>query len=220
MITVRHKLIFCLIFIFWQVGILFLQEDLYSLSGKNIDEAIESLNAEIKKATTNDEKFKSTSLLASLYENAGQYEKARSLYSLASSYVGLNTLDGQTMLLGAIRSSLSYADVSTADFLLSTGFVTFANENIQAYSKLYAVWSWLIKAQTKKERAGPISILKQYVNAQDMYSVRSVILLTLYFVTNEQIWKQQLQSQFPQSTESAILAGTVQKYPAPFWYFN
>ena len=122
-------------------------------------------------------------------------------------------------MLGSVRCSLSCGDASGADFLLSTAFASASDANIKASVKLYALWSWIIKVQTEKELAGPVSVLQTYVSSQDMLSVRPALLLTLYHITGEKKWAQKLQSDFPDSPETAVCAGNARLLPAPFWFF-
>ena len=52
-----------------------------------------------------------------------------------------------------------------------------------------------------------------------MKSVHPVILLTLWYVTGDKSWSEQITKNFPGSTEAAIVKGDVQLLPTPFWFF-
>jgi cell division septation protein DedD len=49
--------------------------------------------------------------------------------------------------------------------------------------------------------------------------VHPLILLTLWYVTGDKSWSEQITQNYPNSTEAAIVKGDVQLLPTPFWFF-
>lgn len=180
---------------------------------------MEELSKTVKSSAPADRRLKAAQMLAHLQEEAGLYAEASATYGTAASLAGVQSARGQRFLLGSVRCALCSADVSAADFLLSTAFSSPADAEIRASAKLYALWSWIIKAQNEKELEGPVSILKSYAAAQDMESLKPAILLTLYHITGEKKWAEALTREFPDSPEAAVAAGKGQTLPAPFWFF-
>ena len=45
------------------------------------------------------------------------------------------------------------------------------------------------------------------------------MLLTLYYVTGEEEWKNTLSARYPNSPETAVAQGKIATLPVPFWYF-
>lgn len=180
---------------------------------------IEELSKTVKSGTSSQEKLKAAEMLAPLQEQTGLYADASATYGTAASLAGVQNARGQRLLLGSVRCALSCADVSAADFLLSTAFSPPADAEIRASAKLYALWSWIIKAQNEKELEGPVSVLKSYASAADMADLKPVILLTLHHITGEKKWAEALTGEFPDSPEAAVAAGKAQILPAPFWFF-
>lgn len=190
-----------------------------ALNADTVESAINILKGITKSAATTAEKLDAAEILASLQEQLGMYSDASYSYTTGASLAGVQTVRGQKLLLGAVRCALSVGDVSTADFLLSTAFSSATDTTIKASVKLYAVWSWIIKAEDENELAGPISVLKSYSALQNMESVKPSLLLTLYHLTGEKAWADQLQQEFPNSPEASVVSGQAQLLPAPFWFF-
>lgn len=190
-----------------------------TLNADTIESAINELEKKVNSATTTQERLEASELLAPLQEQMGMYAEAGRSYTYGASLAGVQTLRGQTLLLGSVRCALSVGDIATADFLLSTTFGFATDETIRATTKLYAIWSWIIKAETEAELAGPISVIKSYIPQSDMIRVKPALLLTLYHLTNEKAWGEQLQKEFPNSPEAAIILGQAHILPAPFWFF-
>ncbi len=167
-----------------------------------------------------EEKFEAAEVLALLQEQFGEYTDASLYYTTAASLVGTQSAKGQNLLLGAVRCALLVGDVSRADFLLSTAISVTTDMNAKATANLYAVWSWIIKAENKEELEGPIGVLKSYVTLDSMKSVRPSILLILYHLTDEKTWAEQLQLAYPNSPEAAVSKENAKMYPSPFWFFS
>ena len=180
---------------------------------------IEELSKTVKSGAPAQERLKAAEELAPLQEQTGLYAEAAATYGTAASLAGVQSVRGQRLLLGSVRCALSCADVSAADFLLSTSFSPPADAEIRASAKLYALWSWIIKAQNEKELEGPVSVLKSYAASADMASLKPVILLTLHHITEEKKWAEALKNEFPDSPEAAVISGKARLLPAPFWFF-
>ncbi len=185
----------------------------------SVEETIEVLKDIVEKGTKA-EQLQASGIIASLQEQFGDYTDASFYYTNAATLVGRETIQGQSFLLGAVRCALMTGDVSRADFLLSTAFPSSAADEIKASVNLYAVWSWVIKTDGKEEQSAPISVLESYVNAKSMISVKPSILVTLFYLTDEEKWSNQLVKEFPHSPEAAVVLGKAQTLPVPFWFFN
>ncbi len=170
--------------------------------------------------STNEEKIEASLLVAQILEMQGDFSNACYYYTSTASLLGANTVIGQHNLLDAVRCTLSIGDVSRGDFLLSTAMANAKDNSIRAKANIYAVWSWVLKTQTQEELDGPISVLETYVEIDSMYEVRPTILLTLYHLTHDDKWGSQLEKEFPDSPEAAIVTGSAKMSPSPFWYFN
>ncbi len=185
-----------------------------------IETKITALKKLVQEGISTEEKYESSLFLAQIQEQFGEYTDASFYYTTAAGLIGTQTAKGQDLLLGAVRCALLVGDVSRADFLLSTALSSITDVNAKARANLYAVWSWIIKSETKEELAAPISVLKSYVTIESMNSVKPALLLTLHHLTNEQNWKTQLEKDFPNSPETAVVQGNAQAYPSPFLFFS
>ncbi len=188
------------------------------------DNAIEITVSELKtlvqNGKTSDEKYEAALVLAQIQEQFGEYTDASLYYTTAASIVGTQTAKGQDHLLGAIRCALLVGDVSRADFLLSTALSSITDTSAKARANLYAVWSWIIKSENEEELAGPITVLKSYVTLEGMKSVKPSVLITLYHLTEDKAWADQLKNEFPNAPENAVVQGNAQMFPSPFWFFS
>ncbi|MFI3257576.1 MAG: hypothetical protein R3Y36_04690 [Spirochaetales bacterium] len=185
-----------------------------------VDDAVNTLKSIVyTEDVASSRRLEAAQILAPLQEQLGDYKGANLSYSTAASLAGVQTVTGQRLLLGTVRCALSVGDVSEADFLLSTAFPFASEPTVTALIKLYAVWSWIIKAENEDELAGPISVLQSYVTLSDMQSVKPSLLLTLYHLTDDEKWAEQLKNEFPDSPEVAVVLGEARLLPAPFWFF-
>ena len=180
---------------------------------------VETLTKTLNSSASEEQRLEAAERLAPLLEQIGSYAQADTVYRTAASLAGKKSVRAQRHLLGAVRCALACADVSSADFLLSTAFSSASEPDIKADAKLYALWSWIIKAQSEEELEGPIDVLRTYAVSAEMESVKPAILLTLHHITGEKRWAQQLQDEFPDSPEAAVSAGNARLLPAPFWFF-
>lgn len=198
------------------------------LESLDTEDAIQKLQTALKnkKSLSIDEQLDIYSFLANLQEQTGKYQEAQKNYSIASnlsasinaSKTGSAVADFN-LLLAAVRCALSCGDTSSADFILSTAFISCADVKIISYVKLYAVWSWLCKADDATEVLQPIAVLDSVLQDSSAVSIHPQSLLTLWYVTGKKSYAEKLQKDFPTSPECALAEGKVTVMPAPFWYF-
>ncbi|MCR4940558.1 MAG: hypothetical protein K5930_10705, partial [Treponemataceae bacterium] len=163
---------------------------------------------------------------APLQEQLGLYQEAQTNYSIAAnlsasikSSSGQSAVADEVLLLGAVRCALSCGDTPSADYILSTAFSSPLSSETQAYKILYAVWSWLCKSEDGEVPAQPVAVLKQSVQLSSMQVVKPAMLLTLWYVTGDASYSSQLEKEFPNSPEYAVVKGNAAFMPVPFWYF-
>lgn len=190
------------------------------VSQNDAQEAIEKLKASLKNVLTDTEKQDIYVTMASLQEQLGLFPEAQNSYNAAAALLGMSTVSGQTFMLDAIRCALSFGDIASADFLLSTQFEQPQSTEISAQKKLYALWSWLSKSENKDDIQSVYPVLETYAVDDSMVSVQPVVLLTLFELTDQNKWHDTLISKYPDSPEAAIAQGTAQLLPSPFWYFS
>ena len=196
------------------------------LESLDTEDAIQKLQTALKKKLSIDEQFGIYSFLANLQEQTGKYQDAQKNYSIASNLSASinasktgNPVADFNMLLGAVRCALSCGDTSSADFILSTAFISCTDLKIISYIKLYAVWSWLCKADDSTEVLQPIAVLESILQDSSAEYIHPQSLLTLWYVTGKNTYAKTLQDKFPTSPECALVEGSITVMPAPFWYF-
>ena len=189
-------------------------------------ETVQALKDKYAAATATKEKLEILTLLAPLQEQLGLYQDAQTNYSIAANLSasirassGESAAADETLLLGAVRCALSCGDTPSADYILSTAFSAPVSTETQAYKILYAVWSWLCKSEDGVVPAQPVAVLKQSVQQSSMKIVKPVMLLTLWYVTGDNTYAAQLEKEYPQSPECAVVKGNASFMPVPFWYF-
>ena len=62
-------------------------------------------------------------------------------------------------------------------------------------------------------------MLTSYADLPSMQNLRPVIYLTLWFVTGSAEWSGKLAGEFPDTPEAAVVSGSAELVPSPFWYF-
>lgn len=187
-------------------------------------ESIEYLEQELAKITTAAEKRALYIFLGSVQEQMADFTNACKNYAKAA---GISAGDVENMpkksneqlVLDAVRCALSYGDADLANLYLNSAVRNSKNAQILSYVKLYAQWSALCKANDVSEINEPLEILKAYLNVESMKVVRPSILLTLWYITGEKSYSEQIISDFPTSVESAIVKGDIHLLPTPFWFF-
>ncbi|MCQ2585248.1 MAG: SPOR domain-containing protein [Treponema sp.] len=190
----------------------------------NADESAEFLMSELQKLTVPAEKRAGYAFLGNLQEMLGLYELAEKSYVTAA---GIAAADAENMpersneqlVLDAVRCALSGGNSSRADSYLNSAVRSSKNAKIQSYVKLYSVWSSLCRAENKEDLEEPVAMLKAYANVSSMKSVQPAILLTLWYITGDSSYANEIKIRFPDTTECAIVKGDSQILPSPFWYF-
>ena len=196
-------------------------------SNTDVNETIAKLKQALKTEKSNSEKMKIYAFMASLQDQLGLYQDAKNNYSLAANYsasvnktAGSSAAVESSYLLGAVRCALSTGDTVSADYILSTAFLSSGiDAETQSYVKLYAVWSWLCKISSESELAAPVSVLKQYLTVLPSQSVKPAVLITLWYLTGDNTYADTLKKDFATAPETAVIKGEAYVMPAPFWYF-
>ncbi len=196
-------------------------------SNTDVNETIAKLKQALKTEKSNSEKMKIYAFLASLQEQLGLYQDAKNNYSLAANFsasvnkaAGSSAAVESSYLLGAVRCALSTGDTVSADYILSTAFLSSGiDAETQSYVKLYAVWSWLCKVSSEAELAAPVAVLKQYLTVLPSQSVKPKVLITLWYLTGDNAYADTLKKDFASAPETAVIKGEAYVMPAPFWYF-
>ncbi|MCR5724541.1 MAG: SPOR domain-containing protein [Treponema sp.] len=190
----------------------------------SVTESIAYLTKTIPALTEPQEKRSLYAFLGGVQEQAGLYADAVKSYALAAGIAagdapGMSKKSAEQLVLDAVRSALSSGDTATADSYLNSAVRSSKNEQILAHVKLYEQWSALCKSTGSAGNAEAIAMLKTYSTLPSMKAVQPQVLLTLWHITGEKNWANTLKKQFPKSPEAAIVQGSAQLLPAPFWYF-
>ena len=189
-----------------------------------VEESVSYVKNQIKSLTGASEKRAAYVFLASLQEQLALYGDAQKSYATAAGIAagdaeGMPQKTNEQLVIDAVRCALCCGDWPTADSYLNSAVRNSKDANIQSYVKLYAQWSALCKAENVDDLNEPLELLKAYLKVQSMKSVHPVILLTLWYVTGDKSWSEQITKNYPNSTEAAIVKGDVQLLPTPFWFF-
>lgn len=193
----------------------------------SIEESLSYLKKNVSSVTVNAEKRAVYAFLAAILEQQGQYAEAQKNYVQAASIqgsadsvvAGVPNKNSEQLVIDAVRCSLSAGDYSSAESYLNSAVRNSKDEKILAYVKLYEQWAALCKAKNESETKESIALLKTYATLDSMKSLRPSILLTLWHLTGEAQFSENLKKNFPKSMETAIVKGEVQTFPTPFWYF-
>ncbi len=191
---------------------------------ESVTESVKYIEKIIPTITVASEKRALYVFLGSLQEQMALYKNASSSYAAAAGIAagdaeGMPKKTPQQLVLDAVRTALCYGDYATADSYLNSAVRNSRDEKIQAYIKLYEVWSALCKVENASEIDESVIILKTYSTFKSMELLRPSILLTLWYITGESDYGNQIVKAYPKSPEAAVVKGTVQMMPAPFWYF-
>lgn len=190
----------------------------------SVTESINYIESELKKLTNPSDKRSTYILLASLQEQLSQYPAAQKNYASAAG-ISAGTAEGmpkksnEQLVLDAVRCALCCGEFSTADSYLNSAVRNSKNPQIQSYIKLYTQWSNLCKAEKEEDLQEPIEILKAYLKIENMKEIHPVILLTLWYITGDSTYSDDIRKKFPNSTEASIVKGDVNLLPTPFWFF-
>jgi len=191
---------------------------------ESVDESISYIKEKAGSITDPAEKRSTYIFLASLQEQLSRYEDAQKSYAVAAGIgaadaEGMPKKNNQQLVLDAVRCSLSAGDWQTADNYLNSSVRNAKSETIQAYIKLYTQWSALCKAESVSDLQEPVLMLQTYTKLDNMKAVKPAVYLTLWYVTGEKSYGNEIKKQFPSSVEAAIINGDVQLLPTPFWFF-
>ncbi len=189
-----------------------------------IEESVSYLKEQIKSLTVATEKRAAYVFLASLQEQMSLYGDAQKSYATAAGIAagdaeGMPKKTNEQLVLDAVRCALCCGDWPTADSYLNSSVRNSKDSQILSYVKLYTQWSALCRAENVNDLNEPLELLKAYLKVDSMKAVHPVILLTLWYVTGEKSWADQITKNFSTSTEAAIVRGDVQLLPTPFWFF-
>ena len=218
------------VIIFFSVGMLLFAEAkakdiaLEAARKANVDESISYVQGQINKLTVASEKRAAYIFLASLQEQMSLYPEAQKNYAVAAGIAagdadGMPKKTNEQLVIDAVRCALCCGEYSIADSYLNSAVRNSKNAEILSYVKLYTQWSALCRAENVADLNEPLELLQAYLKVESMKSVHPVILLTLWYVTGEKSWANQITKNYPSSTEAAIVKGDVQLLPTPFWFF-
>ena len=193
----------------------------------SVEESISYLKKNVPSLSVNIERRAAFAFLAAILEQQGNYAEAQKTYAQAagiqgsadSKIAGVPNKNSEELVLDAIRCALCAGDYKSADSYLNSAVRTSKDENVIAYVKLYEQWSVLCKAKNAAETKESIALLRTYSTLDSMKNVRPQVLLTLWHLTGETQFSENLKKNFPKSMETAIIKGEIQTFPTPFWYF-
>lgn len=193
----------------------------------SVAESVAYLKKNAESLSVNAEKRAVYTVLAAILEQQGQYADAQKTYAKAASIqgsaetsvAGLPNKNSEELVLDAVRCALCAGDYASADSYLNSAVRNSKDEKIRAFVKLYEQWSILCKAKNTADTKESIAMLKTYSTLDSMKSVRPSVLLTLWHLTGESQFSENLKKNYPKSMEAAIVKGEVQTLPTPFWYF-
>ncbi|MCQ2591800.1 MAG: SPOR domain-containing protein [Treponema sp.] len=190
----------------------------------SVEKVLEYTKAQINQMSVPSEKRGVIIFLAGLQEQLGLYEEAQATYAKAA---GISAGDAEEMpkksneqlVLDAVRCALNYGEYTLANRYLNSAVRNSKSENIQAYVKLYEQWSALCEAEKSEDVIEPLEILKTYAKLPSMKSVHPAILLTLWYISGDSSYAEEIKKTFANSTEASIVKGDIQLLPLPFWFF-
>lgn len=196
--------------------------DRSATQGADIAEVITAVESAAESASGSD-KRSLYAFLGELTEQAGMYDAAAKWYASAAGIAaapasGTTAYTSEQLVLAAVRAALSGGDYETADTYLASIRNT-RTEATAAYVRLYTVWAWLCRAETEEDLLEPVVLLTSYADLPSMQNLRPVIYLTLWFVTGSAEWSGKLAGEFPDTPEAAVVSGSAELVPSPFWYF-
>ena len=190
----------------------------------SVEESVSYIKTQINKMTVAAEKRAAYIFLASLQEQMALYADAQKSYAQAAAIAagdaeGMPKKTNEQIVLDAVRCALSCGDYATADSYLNSAVRNSKNPTVQAYIKLYTQWSALCKADDVADIQEPVVMLQAYLKVDSMNAVKPAVLLTLWYVTGEKSYSQQITKLYPKSIEASIVKGDAQLLPTPFWFF-
>lgn len=186
--------------------------------------SVSYLKTAVKSAASPADRRAVYAFLGAVQEQMALYDDARASYAEAAGIAagdaaGMPVKTSEQLVIDAVRCALSAGDSDTADSYLNSSVRNSKNERIQAYIRLYTQWSMLCRVADTEAVREPVIVLKAYCELPSMASVKPAMLLTLWYVTGDDTYSRALKSEFPKSMEAAVVGGSVNMLPAPFWYF-
>ncbi len=162
--------------------------------------------------------------LGKLQEQLGLFSDASKSYASAAGITAgdaknMDKVSTEQLVLDAVRSSLNSGDWETAFSYLNSAVRSSKNPEILAFVNLYSVWASLCKATNYEETQDSIQLLKAYSQMNSMSYVKPAILFTLWYLTEDNSYADELKKNYPLSPETGIVNGNVQIASVPFWYF-
>ena len=190
----------------------------------SVEESVSYLKTQISKITIAAEKRAAYIFLASLQEQMALYDDAQKSYAQAAAITagdaeGMPKKTNEQIVLDAVRCALSSGDYATADSYLNSAVRNSKNPAVQAYIKLYSQWSALCRADEVSDIQEPLVMLQAYLKVDSMNAVKPAVLLTLWYVTGDTSYSNQITKLYPKSIEASIVRGDAQLLPTPFWFF-
>ena len=193
----------------------------------SVSDAVSYLKTNAASVSTNADKRAVYAFLAAVLEQQGLYAEAQKTFVQAASIQGradsvvpgVPNKNSEELVIDAVRCALCAGDYAAADSYLNSAVRNSKDEKIIAFVKLYEQWSALCKAKSIAETKESIAMLKTYSSLDSMKSVRPSILLTLWHLTGESQYSENLKKGWTNSMEAAIVKGKIQTLPTPFWYF-
>ena len=190
----------------------------------SVIDTINYINSNLDDAATAADKRTCLFYMASMQEQLGLYTDASVSYAKAAGIAAgdakdMQKVSSEQLVIDAVRCALCSGDYETAESYLNSSVRSSSDPEIMAFVNLYSVWAVLCHADSIAETEDSISLLKAYSQMQSMNSVKSSVLLTLWYLTDDQKYADQIKKEFPKSAEYGIVTGKVQIMTAPFWYF-
>lgn len=195
-----------------------------SLKQDSIQDAITYLKNNTSSAETPSDTRSIIYYTGTLQELLGLYSEASASYVRAAAIKAQDAknmpkVSSEQIVIDAIRASLSSGDWENAQNYLNSAVKFSKDEKILAHVNLYSVWCTLCKAQTIADTKDSIELLKAYKSMSSMKPVRPQVLVTLWHLTGNDSYAQELKRDFPTSPETAIVQGKAEIMSVPFWYF-
>lgn len=193
----------------------------------SVGDSVSYIKKNLASLSTNADKRAVYAFLAALLEQQGLYSEAQKTYAQAASIQGsadslvpgVPNKNSEELVIDAVRCALCAGDSASADSYLNSAVRNSKSESIIAFVKLYEQWSLLCKAKKESDTKESIAMLKTYATLDSMKRVRPSLLLTLWHLTGEAQYSENLKKNYPKSMEAAIVKGEIQTLPTPFWYF-
>ena len=190
----------------------------------SVEESVSYLKSQVTKISSAADKRAVYVFLASLQEQMSLFDDAQKSYAQAAAIAagdaeGMPKKTNEQIVLDAVRCALSCGDYATADSYLNSAVRNSKNPTVQAYIKLYTQWSALCKADEVTDIQEPVVMLQAYLKVDSMNAVKPAVLLTLWYVTGDSSYSQQIIKLYPKSIEASIVRGDAQLLPTPFWFF-